>query len=800
MRTLWQDLRFAARTLLRSPGFAVMVVGILAVSMGGSMMIFSIFNELNLRPFPVPEQERLVALAESEANRRMPVAYRDFYDWRRQNQTFDCMTVWVERSWNLALDDRAERIKGILVTYDYFDVLHVRPALGRRFLKEDDRRGAPRVAILSAPLWRRLYGEDPAVVGRSLRLDGEPYTIVGVLPADTVFPLAADLWVPLAEDPASSSGWYLRGMGRLKAGVSLARAQADLQRIHRGMSDERPINKTTMPRLTPLHVMYLGEHRQVPSLMLLTAGLVLLLACCNITGMMLARGMTRSQETAVRMALGAPRRRIIRQVLTEMLLLCVLGASLGALLSHWGLTLLLRSMADQVEPWRTFATDGRTLAFCAGVIGLATILSGLVPALHVSSGRDTDRTLRATASRSTTSVAGRRSLNVLVAGEIALAMTLSVGAGLLLQAFWNVCRVQPGFQVEGILTYRIALPFGQYANPNARQAFFEEQLTRVRTLPGVQAASFSDVGLMADRLTGNFDIEGVERVPGEVNPMVLTQVVMTDYFETMGIELLTGRFFTAQDCRPDSERTVIVNESFAKRLDSHRPALDQRIAFPGSKDWMRVIGVTRDVKHYGLDEVMGPAVYLPYGRHHERYQPYSMAAVVRTTGDPLALVPMIRETLRSVDPSLPIFAIDTMKERVHRSLWIRRTYSWLIGVFAAVAAVMAVGGIYGIMSYSVSQRTQEMGVRLALGARAGDIVRHILTQGGRLIGIGLGVGLLGALGMGQLLAGLLFGVSTADPVVIVMVAALLLSVTLLACWLPARRAARIDPMAALRYE
>jgi predicted permease len=799
MRTLWQDLRYAIRMLLRSPGFTGTVVGILAIGMGGSLMIFSVFNELVLRPFPVPEQERLVDLDETAPAWNLEytgIAYPDFHEWRRSNQSFDCMTVWTGRGWNLALGDQAERIDSIAVTYDYFDVLHVQPMLGRRFVEEDDRPGAPHMAILSASLWQRLYGQDPGVIGRSVRLNGEPYTIVGVLPPEAVFPERADLWVPLAANPAEGGAWFLRGMGRLKPGVSLAAAQADLERIHRAMSDARPANKTTAPRLTPLRTRYMGEHQHVASLLLLAAGLVLLLACCNISGMMLAKGMTRARELAVRIALGAPRYRIVRQVLTETLLLCLLGAFLGAILGRVGLGLLLRSISSFLAPWMTFATDGRTLVFCAGVVGLATILSGLIPAMHAASGRDTESTLRATAARTTASISGRRSLHVLVTGEIALAMTLSVGAVLLLEAFWKVSRVTPGFRVNGILTYRITLPSEQYKDEAMRQAFFEDHLERLRALPGVHAASFSDIGPLAGHNGNFFDIEGVERVPGELNHVVLTQTVMTDYFETMGVELLAGRFFNAQDCRSDSPRTAIVNETFARRLGSNRDAVGKRIAFGGSKDWMEVIGVTRDVKHYGLDQVMRPAVYLPSGRNAIG----SMTAVVHTTGDPLALVPAVRETLRSTGLVVPIYGIETMQERLHRSLWVRRTYSSLISVFAVVAAIMAVGGIYGIMSYSVSQRIQEMGIRLTLGARPADIVRHVLTQGGRLIGIGLAVGLIGALAMGQLMAGLLFGVSALDPRALLGVIVLLLVVTLLACWLPARRAAKVDPMTALRCE
>jgi putative ABC transport system permease protein len=799
MTMILHDIRYAIRTLVKSPGFAVMVVGILAVGMGGSMMMFNIFNELNLRPFPVPDQERLVDLDERAIQWNLEhtgMAYQDFHEWRRQNRTFDCMTVWSDTGWNLSLDDRAERIQGIRATYDYFDVLGVRPVLGRRFLEQDDLPGAPRVTVLSTHLWQRLYGSDPAVIGRSLRLDGEPYTIVGVLPPDTVFPVHADLWVPLALDPASAGGWYLRGIGKLKAGISLASAQADLERIHQGMIDQRSVNKITTPRLTPLRARYMGEDNHITSLLLLAAGLVLLLACCNITAMMLARGMTRTKELTVRMALGASRYRIIRQGLTEVLLLSILGAGLGALPSHLGLRVLLWSIADHLAPWMTFTMDGRVLVFCAGIVGLATILSGLIPAAQAASGRDMEGTLRATASRSTASSSARRSLNVLVAGEIALAMTLSVGAALLLEAFCKVCQVSPGFRVEGVLTYRISLPPEQYKDANARRAFLEEHLAQVRALPGVQAASFSDIGPLAGHNGNFFDVEGAERAPGEMNPVVLTQTVMADYFETMGIELLAGRFLTAQDCRPDAERTAVVNETFAKRLGADRQALDKRIAFQGSKNWIRIVGVTRDVKHYGLDQVMRPGVYLPCTQN----PPFSMAASVRTLGDPLALVAVIRRTLRSTDSTLAIHDIQTMKERVRQSLWIRRTYSWLIGVFAVVAAIMAVGGIYGIMSYSVGQRTQEMGIRLALGARAGDIIRHILVRGSRLVGIGLGMGLLGALGMGKILSGQLFGVSPADVRVLLAVAALLLIVTLLACYVPARRAARTDPMEALRYE
>jgi putative ABC transport system permease protein len=383
-----------------------------------------------------------------------------------------------------------------------------------------------------------------------------------------------------------------------------------------------------------------------------------------------------------------------------------------------------------------------------------------------------------------------------VAGEIALAMTLSVGAALLLEAFWKISRVPPGFRVDGVLTYWISVPPEQYKDGHVRQALFESHLEQVRALPGVQMASFTNMGPGDGYNSTRFDVEGVERAPDAMNPTVLMQTVTADYFETMGIELLAGRLFTTEDRRSDSERTVIINETFAKQLGSNQQALDKRIAPQGSKDWMRVIGVTRDIKYFGLDRDAGPALYLPCGPN----PPHSMRALVHAAGDPLALAPAIRETLRSVDPSLSIHGVQTMRDRVREFLWFRRTYSWVIGVFAVVAMVMAVGGIYGITSYSVSRRTQEIGIRLAFGARAGDIVRHVLVQGARLVGIGLGVGLIGALVLGQLMAGLLFGVSPTDPLALAAGALVLSLIALLACYLPARRAARIDPMAALRCE
>jgi predicted permease len=803
MRIFYQDVRSGVRMLARNPGFTLTAVLCLGLGIGACITIFSLFNELFLCPFPVPHQERLVDLNETAPKWDLEytgICYADFHAWREYNKTFECMGVFANWGANLSVDDKAERVEILNVTHDFLDVLDVRPVLGRGFTPEEDRPQGPKVVLLSFGFWKRFFGQDPTILGRTLRLNDEPLTIIGVLPPKAVFPVSADIWRPLALDPEQSKGsWYLAAFGRLKKGVTVDQAREDLTRIHKGLVEERPANKITSPTVVDLRERYFSEYQDGVSILLGAGGFALLIACCNVTSIMLARGAYRSKEIAMRAALGATRGRIVRHILTESLVLSIVGGILGLFLGHLGFEILLARLAasTDIPSWMTFDEDLRYGFFCIVIVGAATILSGLIPALQAGYARDLHSVLQTSSTHATTSRARRRTLSGVVVGQIALALTLLIGAGLLLRTFRKVKEVDPGFHTEGILTYQISLSGGPNATESQRQAFFEQHLENVRALPGVAQAGLCDHIPLTTHSGRLFDIEGApERSPDEQDVIILQRTVTPGYFEAMGVKLLSGRFFTEKDNRRDSERTVIVNETFANHFWAGENPVGKRIRRRDTEDWMRVVGLTKDVKHYGFEQEMRPGVYIPYTWNADA----TMYGVVRTSADPLLLVDFIREIVRSTDPGIPIFGIKTMAQRVDESILLRLIYSWLFGVFATVAGIMAFAGIYGVISYSVSQRTQEIGIRVALGARPGDIARHVMRQGAVLTIIGLLIGLLGSFAISRVLASQLFGVSATDVTTFAGVSILLVAVATLACYIPARRAARIDPIAALRYE
>ncbi|MCU0913816.1 MAG: ABC transporter permease [Planctomycetes bacterium] len=780
-----------------------MSMGILAIGIAGTMMVFGLFNGLFLHPFPMPRQERLVDLDETAPKWNLEytgLAYADFCAWREHNRSFESMYAWTVRGANLSLDGRAERINALVTTHDFFTVLGLRPVLGRCFTPEEDRPNGPKVVLLSTGLWERMAGRNPAILGQTLQLDGEYYTIIGVLPPAAAFPVDVDLWRPLAEDPQRRGGWYLSGVGRLREGVTRAQARDDLTRIHKGLIPQSPSNDITTPTVQPLRDRYLRDYRQGITILLGAVAFVLLIACCNVASIILARGTQRGKEIALRLALGAKSGHIMRQVLLESVVLSVAGAALGVPLGHAGLKLLLARLVEPgiVPQWLTFEPDIRWATLCLAVIGATTVLSGLIPALHAAHTRDLHAALQASSLRGTSSRSRRRVLSAIVVGQVALALTLLIGAGLVFRSFRKVQGIDPGFRTAGILTYQIALPYAAYADEAKRQAFFEQHVEKVRALPGVTHAGLVSAPPLSGSHDGrSFEVEGaLQKAPGEQDPIVLHVVATPGYLETMGIKLLAGRFFHEQDNRPGGERTVIVNESFAKHFWPGQDPVDKRIRSPGSPDWMRVIGVTKDVKHYGLEQPMRPGVYVPYGQARST----GMSGVVRTQGDPLALIPAVREIVRTADAALPIYDVRTMVQLVRRSMVLRLIYSWMFTAFGAIAALMACAGIYGVVSYWVGQRTQEIGIRVALGARVPDVIRMVVVQGVRLVGIGLGLGLIGALALSRLLAGTLYGVRPTDPLTFAGVGLLLIAAGTLACYVPARRAARIDPMVALRYE
>jgi len=794
------DLRFAFRQLLKNPGFTAVAVLTLALGIAGNVVIFSIFNGLFLRPLPLKDPERLVNLDEVAPKWNLEytgIAYPDFHEWRAQNQTFESMAVFQDASFNLSLKGNPERIEGGRASHDLLRTLGIQPLIGRGFTQEEDKPGADRVALISHGLWKRLWGGDSNVLGQTLSLDSVPATIIGVLPP-SIGPLSrAEVLIPLRLAVNANDGWYFEGVGRLKPGVSIETARQDLTRIHRAMIPNRPFNDITSPRLTPLRERLLGDYRSVTYVLIAAVGVVWLIACANVAGLMFARGLSRTKEISIRMALGATRSSVVRQVLVESLLLAAVGGLLGICLGQSSLGALTRLLPEQFPNWIHFGMDGRFVVFCLVTTAATAGIFGLIPAVQMVSNVNLQGALQATTSKSTGSSRQRRSLNALVVGEIALALVLLINAGLLLQAFRALQKIDPGFRAENVLTYDISLPRAKYTN-NQQVAFFDEHLAQLRALPDVKAASAATIVPLGGHSGTFFEIENTPpRERDEQNPVVLQRHVFPGYAETMGLTVLSGRFFSDQETRGAGVNAAVVNESFAKRNWPKEDAIGKRIRYPGTNSvWLTVVGMVKDEKHYGFDQPMRPGVFLPYHFSPSR----QMTIAVRSLSEPMALLPAIRSMIQKRDPDLPIFQVRTMAERVKSSLWLRRSYSWLFGFFAAVALTMALAGVYGVISYTVSQRTNEIGIRMALGAQRMDVLRLVLRHGLILAGAGTALGLAGAFGLAQVTRTLLFGVSPTDPLTLITVPLLLGGVTLLACLLPARRATRVDPMVALRYE
>jgi len=793
------DLRFASRQLLKSLGFTALAVLTLALGIAGSAVIFSVFNGLFLRPLPFKEPERLVNLDEVAPRWNLEytgVAYIDFNEWRAGNQTFESMGVWQDNSFNLSLKGNPERIEGGRASHDLLRTLGIQPLIGRGFTQEEDKPGADRVALVSHGLWKRLWGGESNVLGQTLSLDSVPATIIGVLPPG-IGPLSrAEVLIPLRLNVNDSSGWYLEGVGRLKPGITSEAARQDLTRIHKAMIPNRPVNDITSPRLTPLRQRLLGDYRSGTYILLAAVGVVWLIACANVAGLMLARGLGRAKEISIRMALGATRGSVVRQVLVESLLLAAVGGLLGICLGQSSLGALTRLLPEQFPNWIHFGIDARFVLFCLVTTAATAGIFGLIPAVQMVSNVNLQGALQASTSKSTGSSRQRRSLNALVVGEIALALVLLINAGLLLQAFRALQKIDPGFRAENVLTYDISLPRAKYTN-NQQVAFFDEHLAQLRALPGVKAASAATIVPLGGHSGTFFEIENAPpRERDEQNPVVLQRHVFPGYAETMGLTLVAGHFISEQEARAAND-IVVVNEMFAKRNWAKGDAVGKRIRFAGdNRLWLTVVGVVKDEKHYGFDQPMRPGVFLSY-----HYQPSRrMTIAVRTFSDPTALVATIRTIIQKHDPDLPMYQVRMMTERVQSSLWLRRSYSWLFGFFAAIALTMALAGVYGVITYAVSQRTNEIGIRMALGAQRLDVLRLVLRHGLILAGAGTMIGLLGAFVLSHWMRSLLFGINAIEPVTLLVVPLLLLAVILLACLLPARKATRVDPMEALRYE
>jgi putative ABC transport system permease protein len=804
---LWQDLRYGLRMLAKNPGFTSIAVIALALGIGANSTIFSVVNTVLLRPLPYREPDRLVMVWEDATKNGYPhdtPAVANYIDWRDQNHVFEGMAAIAEESFNLTGSGEPERIDGRRVSADLFPLLGVEPYLGRAFTPEEDRPGANRVVIMSHGLWQRRFGSDMNIIGKSLTLNGESFTVVGVMPPRFQFPSREDeLWVPIAfdsEEAANRGTHYLEVIARLKPDVTLEQAQAEMNAIAARLQQQYPKSNTGIGvAITPLHEQVVGDIKPALLVLLGAVGFVLLVACANVANLLLARASVRQKETAVRIALGASRWRLIRQFLTESILLAALGGGVGLLLSLWGVSLLKGFIPENISQVKAITIDARVLIFTLLVSLLTGLIFGLAPATQASNfnlhetlkegGRDT-----AAGSR------GNRIRGLLVITEVALALILLIGAGLLINSFLRLRHVDPGFRADKLLTMKIVLPELKYPDQTRRSAFYTELLGRVEALPGVKSAAVTtNLPLYSQGNSIGISIEGRPDPPPDQRFIVVTRVISPQYFRTMGIQLLRGREFGEQD-RADSAGVVIISETMARRYWPGEDPLGRRIKAGSSASpspWWTIIGVVKDVRQFELNADPKPQMYLPYAQN-DFFEPRDL--VVSTNVEPLSLGALVRKTVWEVDKDQPVSDIKTMEDILSESVARQRFSMLLLGIFAALALVLAAVGIYGVMSYSVAQRTREFGIRIALGAQGSDVLRLAVGEGLKLVLIGVAIGLAVAFILTRVMSSLLFGVSATDPTTFITISLVLMSVAVLASYIPARRATKVDPMVALRYE
>ena len=804
MKTLWQDMRYGLRTLLAKPGFTLVAVVTLALGIGATSTIFSFVNGILLRPLPYQDSERLVLIDETAVKRGMSsagVSFPNFVDWREQNGVFAGVAAYDDRSFALTGGGgEPEQLSGGIVSANTFELLGVRPMLGRTFRSDEDGPDQSDVVILSHGLWERRYGANSSVVGQTIVVNNRAREVVGVMPLGFKFPETAELWIPLTPEV---KGWTrndhgISAVGRLKPGMSLEQAQADMSAVARRIEEQNPVTNEGMGvNLIPLRDGLVGGYRKALLLLLGVVGLVLAVACANVANLLLARASARQRELAVRAALGASRWRVFRQLLTESLLLGVTGGALGLLLAMWGLDLLLAAIPIDLPFWMKFTLDWRVLGFAAGTALLTSLIFGVAPALQASRV-DINETLKE-GGRGGAGASRHRLRRALVIVEVALSLILLISAGLMMRSFLRLQQVNPGLNAENVLTLRVSLPNAKYDVPEKRQDFFKQLLERTRALPGVQSAgAISYLPLSGGGWGRSITIEDHPVVSVGQAPSINHCVITPDYFRAMGITLLTGRDFTEADSR-DAAKVTIIDERLAREYWPNESPLGKRVRFGPPEDnepWHTIVGVVGEVKHESLNLTQRKSVYLP----HAQVSIGGMALVVRTRANPESLAAAVRSQVKELDPNQPVTAVSTMSEVVSRSVWQPRLYAILFGVFAAVALLLASVGIYGVMSYAVTQRTHEIGIRMALGAQRGDVLRLVIGQGMWLALVGIGIGVLASLGLTRLMQSLLFGVGATDPGTFAGVAALLTAAALIACYIPARRATKVDPMIALRYE
>ena len=810
MDVFWKDLVYSLRMLLKRPGLTAIAIMAIALAIGANTAIFSVVNSVILQPLPYAEPQQLVNLATEQRDQaldgRGSFSIPDVLDIQQSSKTLEHVAIYQQSGTITTEGGDPERVLGAAVNADYFPTLGVKPILGRTFTRDDDKAGAPAVIVISQGLWQRRYGGDPNIIGREINLGGKT-TVVGVLPAGFEFPISddtQDYWEPIfaaswmtEASRQERANRFVSAIGRLKSGATIEEAKADLDLLSRQIEQQSPQSNTNVIfNVVSMHEDVTKDYRPALFVMLGAVGLVLLIACANVANLLLARAAARQKEVAIRMALGASRKRIVSQLLTESLLLAIAGGVVGLLLAAWGMDLLIAYGPADVPRLRDVSLDRYVLFFTLFVSLLTAVLFGLAPALQASRP-DPGNTLKQDG-RGLTHGGRNRMRSALIVTEVALSLMLLVGAGLLINSFWRLLRTDAGFDSRGVLAVDIPLSRTQYPTPEQRAAAFEQLIGRMKTLPGVRDVSVvNNVPLTDLDIELSFQIEGRPPYkPGEEATADYT-VAGSDYFRTMNIALRRGRVFTNQDTAKTTE-VMVVSDAFVKRYFPNEDPIGRRIVFDGNDKTPReIVGVVADVKRNGLDNDVQPELYVSHLQRPER----RLNLVIRTEqSDASQLSPAVRAEVRAFDANQIIWRVRTLEELVGTSVAPRRFNMLLLGIFASVALVLAAIGLYGVMSYSVSWRTHEIGIRMALGAKGTDVLRLVVRQGMSMTLIGLALGLVGAFMLSRVMVGLLYGVSATDPLTFAGVSLVLLGVAFLACLIPARRATRVNPIVALRTE
>ena len=803
MQQLIKDFRYGLRTLARRPAFTVVAVITLALGIGANTAIFSVVYGVLLRPLDYPAPDQLVAFRESNPLRQpdSQIAPGNFLEWQRQNTVFSDVVAYRTVSYNLTGDGVPERLLASRVSAKTLKTLGAQLILGRDFLDEEDQAGRDKVVIIGEGLWRRRFGSQTNIIGKTLKLSGEDHTVVGVVANDFRLPdqRERELWTPIAFKESERNlhhARYVEAIGRLKPGVSLDQAQSEMTAIAGRLTQEHPeANAGWTVRVTPVLDFAVGDAGTTLWLLFSAVGLVLLIACANVTNLLLARAASRQKEIAIRVALGAGRRRIIRQLATESLLLAFLGALAGWPLAVWGLKALLAIAPADLPRLAAITIDNRALLFTLAITVLTALLFGLVPALQLARTSAND-TLKAGGTGGDRTTGSNRLGSLLIAAEVALALILLVGGGLLLRTIQQLHRVNPGFDDRNVLAVTLQLPDRKYSDSKQVALFSQTLEQQISALPEVQATGVARILPIIHELSTGFYVEGKAREPDNQLPQTSYSAVSPSYFAALKIPLVAGRAFDDRDDQA-APRVAIVSAAMAQRFFPGESPIGKRInVVTGPESFREIVGVVADVKQKGLTRETTPHVYEPFSQAPDHF----LTLLVRSSHDAAALVPTIRSKVFALDPELPLQRVSTLDTVLSNSIRQQRFASVVLSVFAVVALVLALAGLYGVISYSVAQRTRELGIRVALGAQISDVLRLVLKQGMAYVLLGEVVGILSGLALTRLLSGLLFGVTPTDALTFFTVAISLFLVALAACYVPARRATKVDPLKALRYE